>query len=481
MRVLIVITLLTAVAAPRAHAADEVQPKLRKALVSLQVTTQSWDTSEPWKKRRVNTRTGRGVMIRPGVILTLANVVRDQLQIEVSAYGSARSYPARLQHVDSRIGLALVQITDEKLNAQLEPMTLGDSVKLDDEFNIWELNSDNLLQRAKARVVRAQASSTRLTLRVNTTSSETGNGQVAVRAGKVVGLLIGSIRRQEGTILSVETIRHYLDGFTDDGYKELPGSCIWIQPLLREDLRRYYGLTEKQHGIAIRRVMPGSSADGVMQPGDVLLGVDGYDLDDEGQFIHETHGRLRTGYLLQGRRYVGDKVKLRMLRGGKEIDLEMTLKGQSAARELVPQRHAGTRPQFLVVGGLVVLELTDQIGISRSTGGVILRRYSDRDTWDPMGERRRVVFVDHVLRDTSNKGFETLRQRPIVSVNDKPIAEIADVATALESRKEGFHVFRFEGVETDFVVPVDKLGEINARIAERYKVTRERYLLGDAE
>lgn len=31
------------------------------------------------------------------------------------------------------------------------------------------------------------------------------------------------------------------------------------------------------------------------------------------------------------------------------------------------------------------------------------------------------------------------------------------------------------------MIPVDKLDEINARIAETYKVTRGRYILGDHE
>ncbi|MDH3592207.1 MAG: S1C family serine protease [Planctomycetota bacterium] len=472
MRCVLALLLFAAVAA-----ANDLEPKLRKALVKIQVTSQSWDLAEPWKKRRVSTRQGRGVVIRPGIVLTLANLVTNQLQIEASVYGSARQYPARLKHVDTRLGLALVEITDPKLVESLEPLKLGAPVKLDDKFDIWQLNADNLLQRATATVVRASASSTRLTLRVNTTSGDSGNGQVAIRDGAVVGFLTGSVRRQEGTILSIETIQHYLGGFAEDGgYRGIPGPCIWILPLLRDDLRQYYGLTDKQHGIAIRRVMPGRSGDGILKPDDVLLKVDGYDIDDEGTFIHEVHGRLHTGYLFQGRRYAGDKIKVEVFRGGAKKELELELKSPSPSTMLIPQKAAGSRPQFLVTGGLVILELTKNY----SARSAILGRYQERDGWDARGDRQRLVFVDHILRDPSNKGFESLRQRPVLTVNDQPIRAIADVAKALEVKRE-FHVFRFEGVESDYVVAAADLATINARIAQRYKVTRQRYLHGDEE
>lgn len=462
-------------------AQEDLAPKLRAALVKIQVTTQSWDTTEPWKKRPVRSNAGRGVVIEPGVVLTLANLVNDQQMIEVSRAGAARLYPARLKHVDAARGLALIEITDEKLRAELKPLPLGEPVKLDDEFDIWGLNQDNLLQRASARVVAANAMSTRLMLKVNTTASESGNGQVALKDGKIVGLLTGSIRRQEGTILAVETIRAYLDDFKDGKYDGCPGPSFWFQTLLRDDLRKYYGLSDEQHGIALTRIMPGRSGDGVLKDDDVLLSVDGHDVDDEGKYIDPVHGRLSVGYLLRGQRCAGDKIKATVWRDGKEVPVEFTLKSFPASEMRVPDKPAGDRPQFLVEGGLVILELTGKVGIGRSTGGVILRRYRERATWDPPSDRRRIVYVDKVLQDPSNKGLEDIRHAVIETVNGQPIHEIADVEKALEKPQGDFHVFHFEGVETDFVIPVAKRDAINQRIAKTYKVTRTRYLHGDPE
>lgn len=460
--------------APLAAAENDLAPKLRGALVRLHVTSQSFDETSPWNKARPRTATSRGVVIRPGLILTKASNVQDPLMIEMSVANSARRYPAQLKHIDPRVGLALVEIGDEELAKTMQPLPLGDPVKLDDEFDLYQLGVDNMVERYNARVVRADASGPQLRLRLQTTCADTGDGQIALRNDSIVGLVTATNRsRQEGTILSVETIRRYLADVEDGSYDGAPGSGLWIQPLLRDDLRTYAGVADDQHGVLVTRVMPGRTGDGVLQPRDVLLKVDGFDLDDEGMFRDPMHGRLHASYLFQGRNEVGAKVPAEVLRAGKVLTVELELRTLPETATRVPRGSGSERPQFLVVGGAVVLELNKRnVGrVSRSAGGVIIRRFNERANWDAPDARRRLVFIDRVLTDPANKGFENLRHAPIKSVNGKPIHEIADVAKALATPENGFHVFRFEGLETDFVVPAAELDEINKRIAETYKVT----------
>ncbi|MHC4953420.1 MAG: PDZ domain-containing protein [Planctomycetota bacterium] len=478
-RIAIVFTFSLFVCAPRA-AADDLMPKLRQGLVKVAVTSQSYDYTSPWKKTGVRNSQGRGFVVSPGVILTLAGNVRDALMIEVMVANSARRYPAKLKHVDTRMGLALVEITDEELRAQLKPLQLGESVKLDDEFDIYELGRDNMVERATARVVRADASPTVLSLRVQTTGTGGGDGQVALKDGKVVGLLT-SRSRQQGMITSIESIEKYLKDHEDGDYKGCPGSSVWIQTLLREDLREFYGLGKDQHGIGVVRTVAGRTGEGVLKKGDVILAVDGYDVDDEGKFKHERHGRLSVSWLFQGRRYPGDSMKLKILRDGKEQEVTLELKAWPDSVRSVPSGPGEGRPQYLVVGGLVILELHERVYIPRSPGGVFLRRYSEREGWDPAGERRRYVYVDRVFADESNKGFEGLRYTPVDKINGMLITEIADVAKALGKPKGEFHVFEFQGVASDFVIPAAKLKEIDERVSKNYRIPKMRHLRGDPE
>jgi S1-C subfamily serine protease len=468
--------------APRARAEDDLAPKLRAALVRLHVTSQTYEREAPWKLGREYTRTSRGVVVQPGVILTKASNVAHQTMIEISIANSARRYPARLKHQDRDMGLALVEFDDKHLLDILHPLPLGDPVKLDDEFEIFQLGDDNIPERYDARVIRAQASSDGLDLQLKTTCSDGGDGQVALKDGKIVGLLVSTYgSRQQGTMTSIETIRQYLGGMKGEKYRGRPGPGFWTHQLLRQDLRTFYGLAPDQHGIAVSRVLPGRTGDGVLQAGDVILSLAGFDLDDEGRYVDPVHGRLSASYLLGGRNYAGDTVKAHILRKGKEQDVEFELKGEAPSEKRVPDGYGNDRPQFMVVGGLVLLELTSGSRIARSPGGVLLRRFRERSNWDPPGKRRRMIYVDRVLQDKSNKGFEYLSYRPVRTINGIEINDFASVPRALQTPEGKYHVFRFDGVESDFVIPADQLDTINKRIAGKYKVTRLRYLRGDPE
>jgi len=474
------ILLILLALAPLAVAEDAA--KLRASLVDIDVAAQSWDRDSPWQKRAVQNRSGQGVVVAPATVLTLARLVVDAQVVEVSLANSARRYPARVKHLDLATGLALVEIMDKELRESLAPMPVGEPAKLDDEFDIYQLGSGNMLQRYTGRVVSAMADGPRLVLRVNATLPGAGDGQAAVRDGKLLGIVAAMARGQEGMLLSVETIRRYLDDLGDGVYSGPPAPSLWTHGLLRDDLRAFYGVSADQHGIAISRIIPGRTGDGVLHENDVLLAVDGYDLDDEGKFMHEVHGRLDSDYLLQGSKNAGDKVHAKVLRGGKVEEVDLELRGEAAAETLVPDRPTGSRPEFLVVGGLVLFPLTKDTGFDRRTSGaILLRRYIEHAGWDPSPGRRQVVFVDHVLADVSNKGFEALSYAIVETVNGQRIGELADVAKALETPQGGYHVFRFEGVESDFVIHAGSLDEINRRIAKNYRVSRLRYLDGDAE
>ena len=462
---------------------DDLAPKLRAGLVRVNVTSQSYETSAPWKLGRAYSRSGRGVVVGKGQILCKSNVVANQRMIEVQLANSARRYPAKLLHVDRRVGLALIGYDDKHLVDTLAPLPLGEPVKLDDTFDIHQLGRDNIPERYDARVIRAIAGSSGLNLQLKTSCSDTGDGQVALKDGKVVGLLTSTYgSRQQGTILSIESIRQYLDDFNaEGGYRGKPGPGFWTQQLLRQDLRTYYGLADNQNGLAITRIVPGRTGDGVLKEGDVLLAVDGFDIDDEGKFVHDMHGRLSSSYLLGGRRLAGDMVKAKILRDGVETEVEFELKGQKPDEKRVPEGWGADRPQFMVISGMVLLELTSSSSISRSPGGVLLRRFRERANWDPPGKRRRVIYVDRILQDKATKGFEDVYHQPIKTINGIEILDFSSVPKALETPEGAYHVFRFDGVTTDIVIPAAELDAINKRIADKYKVTRMRFLRGDEE
>ena len=422
---------------------------LRSALVKLRVTSQGYDLREPWRKSSVSTRFGRGVVVAPGRILTFSRLVSRAISIEVMEANSTRRFEAKLHHKDRDMGLALVDVLDEELKGRLKPLALGASAKLDDALDVAQLGQDNMVERYKATVARVEAMRNTLVNRCKTTLSDSGDGQAVLRDGKLVGLVQSTNRfRQEAKVLSLDSIRHYLDDLADGHYAGLPGRGQWIHYLMRDDLRKHFKVPDSEHGVVISRVTPGYIGHGTFQPGDVVTHVDGYDIDDEGMFRHKVHGRLYFWYLLRGQRHAGDSVKVRILRDGAAKEVTLTLGKRAPEHELVPESADDGRTEFLVVGGYVILQMHGGMSSGRGGGADIIRRLSERDGWDTGEPGRRIVILDHVLPDPSNKGFETMRNHALRSVNGKRILTIGDVEEALKSPQGEFHVLQLEGLES---------------------------------
>ena len=106
-------------------------------------------------------------------------------------------------------------------------------------------------------------------------------------------------------------------------------------------------------GVMVTHVEHGSSAEGSLVPGDVLLEVDGTKLANDGSAVFLGQ-RLAMVAILQAR-YVGETVPIRLLREGKEMTVDVTLK---TLHQLVPRGQYDKRPPFVIIGGLLFQPLS---------------------------------------------------------------------------------------------------------------------------
>jgi S1-C subfamily serine protease len=478
MKIATVLTLLAVTAAVLAapgtvRAEDEMAPKMRAALVKVYIETQGWALTNPWQKNAPRSRVQRGVVVRPGLVLTPASGIADHLMIEVSEANSARRYPASLALVNYGADLALVKVETPSLRLRLAPLEIHDPITLDDEFEVWQLGGSDLLEKFTGHVQQVFTQSPRLMLNVKTTLADGGDGQALIKDGKLAGLVNSTnARRQEGRVISVETIRHLLKDFDSGEMVGWPGSGLWTQNLLRDDLREYYMVPEDQHGVVVSRVIEGKTGSGALVPGDVITQLSGHDLDDEGMYVDPVHGRLHMSNLLYCQPYAGDKLSARIYRKGEPMDVEVPVPAWKREDTRVPSNYNDRRPPYILVGGLVVLELSR----NSPTGDSQLRQYQMRVWWDPPSERKRIVYAYQVLPDPANKGMDTISRIAILTVNGRKITKISDVPEALKHPLDGWHVITFEGVEKPYVMKASELDEINNRILERYRIPELSYI-----
>ncbi|MGL5957165.1 MAG: Do family serine endopeptidase [Phocaeicola sp.] len=84
------------------------------------------------------------------------------------------------------------------------------------------------------------------------------------------------------------------------------------------------------HGVLIAEVIEGGSADGKMKVDDVIIGIDGK--------VVKSFAELQEGL---AKHRPGDKVKVKVLRNKKEIDMELTLKNEQGTTQVVKNIEMG--------------------------------------------------------------------------------------------------------------------------------------------
>ena len=91
-------------------------------------------------------------------------------------------------------------------------------------------------------------------------------------------------------------------------------------------------MRDEHTGVMVTHVEHGSSAEGTLRTGDVLMEVDGVKLANDGSSVFLGQ-RLAMVAILQAR-FIGDEVPVKLLRDGKETEVVVTLK---SLRQLVPR------------------------------------------------------------------------------------------------------------------------------------------------
>jgi hypothetical protein len=238
------------------------------------------------------------------------------------------------------------------------------------------------------------------------------------------------------------------------------------------------GAESYKHGIRISRVEPGSEFSKLLQKDDVLLAVDGVRINENGFYNHALWGSVHLKYLIN-RKYAGEKVKLGILRQGKELLIEGTLpKFNSNAYRIASYRAENVEPH-VIFGGFVIRELSvpflKQWGSDwRNTSPYhMLYEYSFRNDSVADPGRQRIIIISRVLADQFNRGYD-VKNAIITSINGMPVQSMLDVEAALKSpvTRGGGQYARIvlDYGEGEIVLTYEGLEAAHKRMASTYNV-----------
>jgi hypothetical protein len=129
--------------------------------------------------------------------------------------------------------------------------------------------------------------------------------------------------------------------------------------------------------------------------------------------------------------------------------VEVTVRHKPAEAYVIPPYVIGKAPDYYVLGGLVMQELSREYlkewGADWQKKAPERMVYYDRYQSDLFqGDRKRLVILSQVLPTADTIGYEELGALVVTKINDVTLNSFADVPKALEHPVNGFHKIEFE-------------------------------------
>jgi hypothetical protein len=310
-------------------------------------------------------------------------------------------------------------------------------------------------------------------LEINTEVSGVGWGEPLVFEDRVLGLVYA----QQGNVchvLPAPWIQSVLDAHRHGTFRGLGYFDFTWQPAENPDLLRYLRVPDTGHGVVIIDVPGLSPTADVLRPRDVILKVDGFDIDQSGDYRDPLYGHLMLESLSTRQRWAGDVIPLLVWRDGAPLEVQYTLPPVRKSGRLVPEDEPDQPPEYLIVGGLIFQPLTR--GYLRSWGADWERTAPFRLAYfrneDPTAERPTRLVLSSVLPDPINLGYQDVRTLVLERVNGRSVSTLPELQEALTHPSRGFHLFEFLAGESlqRLVLDANQVEPAEARILKRYGI-----------
>jgi Do/DeqQ family serine protease len=323
---------------------------------------------------RVQSSLGSGVIVTgTGIVVTNTHVVKASGETEIRvALTDKREFDAKVIAQDEKNDIAILKIEggDDRFPfltfENSDSLEVGDLVlAIGNPFGVGQTVTSGIVS-ALART-EIGASDSQVFIQTDAAINPGNSGGALVdMSGKLVGINTAIFSRSGGShgigfAIPSNLVRVYVDSAVSGKKLERPWLGARLEAVTR-DIADSLGLDRITGALVTRVDNKGPAADAGLQPGDVILRVDGFEATDARAVLY----RLQT-------KGVGNEVGLDVVRNGrKPVNLRLSLKaapqpGKDDVRNLSGKHPLdGARVANLLPG------VADDLGIDETTGVVIL-------------------------------------------------------------------------------------------------------------
>ncbi|MCK5619721.1 MAG: trypsin-like peptidase domain-containing protein [Candidatus Krumholzibacteria bacterium] len=458
----------------------------RSSIVMVEVEHAPPDLTTPWQRVDSLVGCGTGSIIQGRRILTAAHIVADAAKITVTRADQNEAFEAELVAASHELDLAILTVRDDRFFDGATPLELKTLDHGNDELVAYGFPRGKLeyavgwFKDAK-RDAYVHSNLENLKYCVEAPIERGYSGGPVAWLGRIAGVIIERDKAGcYGNAVPAEVVRHFLKDIEDgrvDGSPVLFGS--W-QPMQNPQLRNRYGLTQNQTGVLVKQVLKADFDESCLRDGDVLLAVDGCDVDNDGTIAVVPDSRVSFEYLID-RKQVGDTVTVELLRDRRSMILDIPLSGLGKERMFLVRYQYDEAPSYLVVGGFVFSRLTrnysfdyDDPSIEWPTNQHLFGLSSKLKT--PGETRKEMIVLVRLLPDSSTTGYDDCLGHVVTSVDGRRVADMKELAAALENPIGEYHRILLEPDSKEIIVSRALLVKSQQSILEKFDIPADRSL-----
>jgi S1-C subfamily serine protease len=459
----------------------------RLGVVNIHVSGQTEDYQMPWQSGRPSGGSGTGMLIEGRRILSNAHVVSDARFIQVQKDGDPKKYIAKVAFIAHDCDLAVLDVEDQVFFEGMQPVSFADTIPaLNDEVYVvgYPMGGQRVsitrgvVSRIDFDTYAHSGLDQHLVMQVDAAINPGNSGGPIFYDGKVVAVAFQGLMQGDniGYGIPVPVIDHFLKDISDGKYNGYPELGIDFVEGHNTGLRKAYKMDMEDAGIVVNYVDPFGAAKGRLQPGDVLLTIDGYNIEDDGSI--NLDGNPVVFAELMERRQWGESVSFRLLRNGSYTNIAVKL--DNPQDPFMYRNVYDEKPEYYIMAGLVfapvnralLYTVQDSSAPNRnqlfyfSTFSKIDDLYTNREEFVVM--MRRLPHAVNAYADPFLNGI-------VSEINGRRITKLADVKTAFAAPTNGFAVISFEGIEDKLFLEAEKAEEADAEILSAYGIMEKEY------
>lgn len=430
----IVFLLIVVIICQQASASDddEIQ-RLKNAVVKIYTTSAAPDYFTPWRLLNPQQATGSGSVVNGNRILTNAHVVADARYIQVQKNGDPHKYLAHVAFVSHEADLAILTVDEGVFFKGLRELNIGSLPEPLQEVSVYGYpfggNSLSITKGILSRVEHqyyAHSGDFLLAGQIDAAINPGNSGGPVIVDQEIVGVVMqanfGGQAENQGYFVPPSVIKHVLKDAEDGVHDGMPDLGFRTQDIESPAMKAAFGIANSRGGALVAKVFEDSPASGIVQPNDVILSIDGYEIADDRSI--EVRRDLRTNFKYAiDQHHVGDTVTLTLSRQGDIKKVKLIAGRRLSSYSLVKSEEFDTLPEYFIYGGVVFVPLNMNLikrwGRDWHSKAPVEFLHA-RNRWASK-DKQEIVVAIKVLAADVNLGYHDWKNWPIDKVNGVPV------------------------------------------------------------